>query len=170
MKRLCALCLAAVLFACLPACGGEDAVESPTDAVAAQPAKPAPYTVADGQALVDAGACDGVMEAVDAYIISLLYGIPEESITDCAGFLAINTSVSADEVTVLVLADEAAAIAAEEACRKRAADQITACKNYCPDQIPRLEDAVVLRRENTVLFAVGSPENLPKALSDLGLN
>ena len=59
------------------------------------------YTTADAQALIDAGAFDGEMEQVDEYTVALLYGIEEESITDCASYMAINSSVSADEVTVL---------------------------------------------------------------------
>ena len=110
------------------------------------------------------------MEPVDAFVVSMLYGIEEESITECACYLAIDTSVSADELTVLVLSDEAAAQAAEEACRKRVDSQIESCALYCPDQVPRLEDAVILRRGNTVLMAVGNPESLSQALVDLELN
>ena len=127
------------------------------------------YTTADAQALLDAGAFDGEMEPVDAYTAALLYGLEEESITDCACYMAINSSVSADEVTVLVLGDEAAAQAAETACRERMEDQIESYRTYGPDQVPRLEDAVISRRGNTVLLAVGSPDRLPQALEELGL-
>ena len=147
---LCALCLL------LCACSKEESAP--------------PYTAADARSLVEAGAFDGAMEEVDAFIVSMLYGISEESITECVGFLAINTSVSADEVTVLVMKDEESALAAAEACKARAASQIASCASYCPDQVPRLEKATVLRRGNTVLFAVGNLERLPKALEELGLN
>ncbi len=90
------------------------------------------YTTADAQALIDAGAFDGEMEQVDEYTVALLYGIEEESITDCASYMAINSSVSADEVTVLVLSDEEAAKAAEEACRKRVESQIESYQTYGP--------------------------------------
>ena len=127
------------------------------------------YTTADAQALIDAGAFDGEMEQVDEYTVALLYGIEEESITDCASYMAINSSVSADEVTVLVLADEGAAQAAETACQERVEDQIASYRTYGPDQVPRLEEAVISRRGNTVLLAVGAPDRLPKAIKDLGL-
>lgn len=128
------------------------------------------YAVGDAQRLVDAGAFSGQMEEVDSYIVALLYGIDEDTIKECAGYMAINTSVSADEVTVLILTDNDAARAAEEACRKRADSQIESYQTYCPDQVPRLEDAVILRRGNTVLFAVGDPDELPRALKDLALD
>ena len=130
----------------------------------------AAYAAADAQKLLDAGVFDGEMEPVDAFIVSMLYGIDEKDITECACYLAIDTSVSADELTVLVLTDEAAAQAAEAACWERVESQIDSCAAYCPDQVPRLEDAVILRRGCTVLLAVGNPNKLPQALTELGLN
>ena len=65
--------------------------------------------------------------------------------------------------------DEAAAKTAEEACKKRVESQIESYQTYGPDQVPRLEEAVISRRENTVLLAVGNPDRLPQALKDLAL-
>lgn len=128
------------------------------------------YTTADAQALIDAGAFDGEMEQVDRrYTVALLYGLEENAVIDCASYIAINSSASADEVTVLVLRDEAAAKTAEEACKKRVESQIESYQTYGPDQVPRLEEAVISRRENTVLLAVGNPDRLPQALKDLAL-
>lgn len=128
------------------------------------------YTVANAQDLLNAGVFSGQMEEVDVYIVSVLYGIDQDTITDCASYMAVNTSVSADEVTVLVLTDSDAAEAAVKACQKRVENQIESCRSYSPDQVPRLEDAVILQRGNTVLFAVGDPDALPQALKDLSLD
>jgi hypothetical protein len=49
-------------------------------------------------------------------------------------------------------------------------DQIESCESYCPDQVPKLEDAVILQRGYTVLLAVGDQETLPQALEKLALN
>lgn len=127
------------------------------------------YTTADAQALIDADAFDGEMEQVDSYTVALLYGLEENAVIDCDSYIAINSSASADEVTVLVLRDEAAAKTAEEACKKRVESQIESYQTYGPDQVPRLEEAVISRRENTVLLAVGNPDRLPQALKDLAL-
>ncbi len=128
-----------------------------------------PYTTADAGKLLDAGVFSGEMEEVDLYIVSLLYGLSEDSILDGVSYMAINASVSADELTILIMEDENAAKDAEEACQKRVENQIQSYQSYGPDQVPRLEEAVILRRENTVLFAVGDPESLTEALSDLDL-
>jgi len=130
----------------------------------------APYQTSDAKALVDAGAFSGAMTEVDDEVIPLLYGVDEELITACSCYAASNSSVSADEVAVFVMEDADGASTAVEACKQRVAAQIDACQDYCPDQVPRLEDAVILQRDNTVLLAVGTPEELPQALKDLGLN
>ncbi len=162
MKKIlpgCALALAMLLGGC----AGDAANTAP-------PTETVPYAAADAGALIDAGAFEGEMEEVDAYVVSMLYGIDEESIQECACYMALDTSVSADEVAVLVMADEEAAQAAVTACQERVEDQIGQCRDYCPDQVPKLEDAVILRRGSTVLFAVGDPDALPQALSELGLD
>ena len=139
-KRILAILLLILL---LSGCGGS----------AAQPFSP---DLAD--ALLASGAFEGSeMAPLDLELISVLYGIDGATITEGTGHMAVNTASSADELLILVLADEAAAIAAEEACRARAASQIAVCQDYCPAAVPRLEKALVLRRGNTLLFTVGDP-------------
>lgn len=121
----------------------------------------ASYTLADADEVLNSGAFEvDNMAPLDSFLISLLYGIEENTITECAGYMAVNTSVSADELVVLILTDEEAAIAAEEACKARVAAQIAVCESYAPAAVPRLEQAIVSRRGNTVLLAVGDPDIL----------
>ena len=128
---------------------------------------PAPYTTGVVDKLLEAGVFSGEMEPVDGDILTILYGMDEATVTEAAGCLAIDTSVSADEVAVFVLTDESAAAAAEEACRARIRAQIDSYTTYCPDQVPRLEKAVVSRVGNTVLMAVGDLDRLPAAVDEL---
>jgi len=129
-----------------------------------------PYRAADAKASVDAGAFSGVMTEVDNEVVPLLFGVEDAAFAECSCYTASNTSVSADEVTVFVMKDADGASAAVEACRQRVEAQIDSRWDYCPDQVPRLEDAVILQRGNTVLLAVGDPEKPPQALRDLGLS
>lgn len=127
----------------------------------------APYTLADADTVLNSGAFEGnEMAPIDGFIVSILYGIEESTISECAGYMAVNTSVSADELVVLVLTDEDAAIAAEEACKARVTAQIAVCESYAPAAVPRLEQALVSRRGNTVLLAIGDPDIL-STLKDL---
>ena len=117
-----------------------------------------PYTPALAEELLATAAFEGSeMAPLDMDIVAILYGIDASSITEGVYYMAANTSVSADELLILVLADETAATAAEEACRARQAAQLTVCKDYCPAAVPRLENAVISRRGSTLLFAVGDP-------------
>lgn len=125
------------------------------------------YHVDDAQTLLDAGLFDGDMGPLETDTVALLYRIDRETIVDCASYLAANTTVSNDEVTVLILTDEDAAQAAETACRERVKTQIEAAKNYTPGAVPRLERAIIRRIGNTVLLAVGDPDRLPQAVNEL---
>lgn len=127
----------------------------------------APYTLADADTIVNSGAFEGSdMAPIDSMIVSILYGIEESTISECAGYMATNTSVSADELVVLILMDENAAIAAEEACKARVAAQIAVCETYAPAAVSRLENALIRRRANTVLLVVGDPDII-STLNDL---
>ena len=127
----------------------------------------APYTLADADTILNSGAFDGSeMAPIDGFVVSILYGIEESTISECAGYMAVNTSVSADELVVLLCTDEAAAIAAEDACKARIAAQLAVCETYAPAAVPRLEQALVSRRGNTVLLVVGDPDVL-STLNDL---
>lgn len=129
-----------------------------------------PYTVGDAQSLLDAGLFNGDMGPVDRYTAARLYGIEEDTILDCVCYIAANTASSADELSVFILTDEDAARSVEEACEKRVENQIEASRSYTPEAVPRLENAVIRRIGNTVLFAVGDPERLPGAVDGLQKN
>lgn len=127
-----------------------------------------PYTASDAEALL---AKDGLFNSelapVDGDIAVLLYGLDGSTVTEAVCYMTANTSVSADELTVLILKDEESAAAAEEACRSRVTAQIAVCESYCPAAVPRLESAVIRRIGNTVLLAVGDPDLLPAAVDSL---
>lgn len=122
---------------------------------------PAPFALFDADKLLESGAFDGSeMAPLDAPILSILYGIDESIIKECVGYMATNTSVSADELAVFVLTDADAAVAVEEACKARVEAQLKVCESYCPAAVPRLQNAVISRRGDTVLYAVGNPDVL----------
>jgi len=119
----------------------------------------AAYTLEHSNELINSGAFEGSeMAILDAPVIPILYKLDPETITASRAYMATNTSVSADELVILILTDEEAAIAAEKACRDRVAAQLAVCESYCPAAVPRLEKAFISRRGNTVLMAVGDPD------------
>lgn len=178
-KRTAALLLALLVGAlslggCAAPADRADLSPSPSPAADIQTPTAAPeggeaegYSTQDVQTLLDAGVFSGEMAPLEAEVIPLLYGLDDSAVTDCAAYLAANTAQSADEVAVLVLADEQAAQEAQAACLQRVADQLKTCRDYAPAAVPSLEAAVVERRGNTVLLAVGDPEALPQAVAAL---
>lgn len=126
-----------------------------------------PYAVSDAQVLLEADLFNGDMGPVDQYFAAKLYGIDEDTILDCICYMAANTASSADELAIFILTDANAARLAEAACQKRAENQLEESRTYAPAAAPRLENAVIRRIGNTVLFAVGDPEWLPKAVDGL---
>ena len=127
------------------------------------------YALSDAGTLLDAGVFDGEMAEmrVSARTMAMLYGVDEGDIRDFVSFQATNTTVSADEVTVLILVDEAAAERAEAACRSRIESEIKNYEAYCPAAIPNLKGAVIDRVGNTVLVAVGDPRAVSDAVKAL---
>ena len=119
----------------------------------------AAFTLEHADELLSSGAFEGSeMEPVDMRVVSALYGIDGEDVTEAAVYIASNSWTSADELAVFILVDEQAAIDAEAAIRVRVKAQLEVMGLYAPASVSRLEQAFISRRGNTVLFAVGDPE------------
>lgn len=67
-----------------------------------------------------------------------------------------STGATAEEVTVLRFADEEAAQAFVPRAQLYLADQLEANGGYRPLELPKLEKALLERRENTVLLLVAA--------------
>lgn len=129
---------------------------------------PAPkaYDLSIADKLLASGAFEGSeMAPLDMDVVAMLYGIDPADITDGVYYMATNTSVSADELLVLILTDEQAAMDAKGACERRLQGQIAVCTDYCPAAVPRLERAVLDRIGNTLLFVVGDEAAFSKVLN-----
>lgn len=139
--RLIAVLLAALLCLGLAACG---------ERVGAAPfaADKTP------RALMDAGAFSEDLEALEEVILLRLYELDEEKVVKAAGFAS--TGLTAEEVAVFEMADEQAAKDAEELLRAHLDYQVEANEDYRPQEMPKLEKAVVARRGRTLLFLVAA--------------
>ena len=150
-RRMIPVLLALVLL--LSGCGGKE--------------EKSVYTAEDVAALLDSGAFSGEMEQVDGNVAAGIFGLDAATVEEITCYMAINSAVSADEVAVFVLADEAAAQAAESACQIHVDSRIESSAQYCPDQVPKLEAAEIRRLGTTVLLAVGETETLSEAIEAL---
>jgi hypothetical protein len=120
-----------------------------------------------GDKTLDIGAfCQDVLETVvyDDELIPLsdrlageYYDLDFDGLEEYVIYVSA-TSATANELAVMRLSDQKAVEAARKAVEKRIAAQTAVYKNYRPDELFRLENAVVTVRDNHLLFSA-SPDN-----------
>ena len=143
MKRF--LTLTCVLLLLLPGCGRQ------TDA------EPAEFTTGQVEALVQGGAFSEELEELDGDVAFALYGLADaglerEALTGCTA--RRSAGATCEEGAVLIFDSEDSAQAAQEALADYLAGEIEDNRDYRPAEIPKLEDALVERRGNTLALVV----------------
>lgn len=146
MKKIIALLMGVVCAVSLAACGEEKKVEEPFRAEVLA-------------AVVNAGAFSEELEELDADTAFMLYrladyGLNREDLTDAA--VLHSAGATCEEGAVLIFADEQKAAAAAEALGAYLEGQVEANKDYRPDEIPKLEGAVLVSRGASVLMTVAN--------------
>ncbi len=147
MKNIVKLLLGLMCAMALVACGGQQE----------QIAEETGFALSDVQALVDVGAFSEELEELDADTAFMLYklgdyGLVREDLTDAA--VLRSAGATCEECAVLIFVDAQAAGKAAEAVGDYLESQIEANVDYRPNEIPKLEGAVLMIRGSTVLLAV----------------
>lgn len=106
------------------------------------------------KALMDAGAFSEDLEELEEVILLRLYELDESKVAAAAGFAS--TGLTAEEVAVFEMTDEQAAQDAEALLRAHLDYQKESNVDYRPQEMPKLEKAVVERRGKTLLFLVAA--------------
>lgn len=135
--------LSAALCLSLTACGGE----SSTPAEIFDPA-------ADVQTLLDSGAFSETLTEIDQETACLLYGIDEATVTGSAVYGS--TGATAEEVAIFTFGSEEDTAAAGTALQYRVEDRIEGLADYLPNEIPKLEKAVLEVRGSSVLLVIAA--------------
>ncbi len=142
MKRFLSGLWAAALGLTLCACGGGKAP---------QPFDPA----ADTQTLLSTtGLFSEALTGVDKPTACMLYGIDEDLVTDCAVYAS--TGATAEELAIFSLASEEDAQTVATALGYRVEDRIEGLRDYLPDEISKLENAVIKTQGASVLLVVAA--------------
>lgn len=82
------------------------------------------------------------------------YGLSQDALTDCA--LLRSSGATCEEAAVLILDSSQSAEKAEQALTDYLENQITSNQDYRPTEIPKLENAILERRSDTVLLVVAN--------------
>lgn len=143
MKKILHMALALSLALALAACGGKEEK----------------YTTGDVQAMVDAGAFSEELEELDGDTAFLLYkladyGLDEGDVKKCA--VLRSAGATCEEGAVLVFTSGDKAETAEAALKDYVQSQIDANTDYRPEEIPKLENAYIDRRGESLLLVVAS--------------
>ncbi len=109
--------------------------------------------------IVSALAWDDELALVDDQVASSVYSIPD-GLEDVA--LYLSSGATAEEVAVFSFSSEDKAKEMEQNLKSRIDSQIAGFSDYVPDEVPRLESAVIYRSGRYVAFCVSGDENAQK--------
>ena len=149
MKKLMALMMGIVCAIGLTACG-EKAQEAPQEQK---------FETTLVEAAAQAGAFSEELEELDADTAFMLYkladfGLIREDLTEAA--VLRSAGATCEEGAVLIFADEAKAGVAAEAMGSYLEGQIEGNEDYRPNEIPKLEGAILKTQGNTLLMVVAN--------------
>ena len=153
------------------------ACESVEDDVVQANGTPAEQTVSDTNSAADSdvNSAEAAKEASAADITSAIMAeieiqsAVEKTVDDIGAFYDVDTSAITeisvficgsgaypDELAVFKCADSNAAADCEKAVQKRLENQLALYKDYTPDEVYKLEDAVLIKRDRWVILAACS--------------
>jgi len=114
--------------------------------------------------LLSSGAFTEELGEIGSGVGASLYGLEE---TDAPGMsFWCSSGAVAEEIAVFPCADGAAAEKVLEECAARLELQSRLFADYKPEEVPKLEKALVLRRENTVVLCVAADADKASAVLD----
>lgn len=114
--------------------------------------------------LLASGAYSEALEPADGDVGCFLYALQE---SDAPGMVFYFSGGStAEEIAVFPCADEAALTRVQAECGTRLELQIRLFADYKPEEVPKLEGALVLTRDNTVILCVAADYDKARAVLD----
>ena len=143
MKKLTALMVAFVCVLTMSACGSKSEVEV--------------FTLESLNRVQEAGAFSEELEELDADTAFMLYQLADYDLSRedlTAAAVMRSAGATCEEGAVLIFSDADKAAKAAEAVGDYLEGQIEANADYRPNEIPKLEGAVLITRANTLLMVV----------------
>ena len=150
MKKIVIMLLAALLLAAaLCGCGGgKNAKTIDLDALGAELAQSEVFT-------------DTMSQPAEG-IAARIYGFEEADVKKCV--LYTGTGATAEEIFLVETSGEKSVSALKGACESRIANQKTAFQNYVPEELVKLDDAVLVTEGNYVLLVISSDSAAARAI------
>lgn len=89
--------------------------------------------------------------------LTRLYALDQSVVESCAFYT--NSNATAEEIAVIKVKDSADVDTIKAAYETRVEEQKAACKDYLPDEMPKLEDAIIYSSGNYVVLCVSVDNN-----------
>ena len=143
-KRIGILVLSLLCLLALASCGKSGGEESA-------------YTKEQAQAILDGGVFSEELEELDLDTAFILYGFQDAGMSreDLTGGMVYRSAgATCEEGAVLVFTSGDQAQTAVQVLGDYVQKQIDSNRDYRPQELPKLESAVIQQRENTVLLLV----------------
>lgn len=175
MKKILSLAAAAVLVLSLASCGGQPA-ENGSTAPSTEPTSSAPIEINVPAADVAKKLLDGIEYEDDLELsdetaqgnidfISAIYDVDASLMADAAIYTSSNATP--EEICVMKASSDDAVAALKTACEGRLQGRIADFTDYNPEQMPKLESAVIYTSGRYVVFSVsGSADSAKSILKD----
>ena len=162
MKKLIYISVLCVgMVGALTGCGGSKDSDATTEKVkevesaASEEKKELPSSQEMADAMLDKGDFKDSLATVDnTMAINRLYML-DAAIVEEAAFYT-NSNATAEEIAVIKVKDAESVETVKAAYETRVAEQKEACKDYLPDEMPKLEDAVIYSNGNYVILCVSN--------------
>lgn len=97
-----------------------------------------------------------------AIALTRLYELDEANIEACAFYT--NSNATAEEIAVIKTNNNDYIDTVKSAFETRLENQKEACENYLPDEIPKLESAVIYTKGNYVILCVSNDNSKAKSI------
>lgn len=126
---------------------------------------PAPFDpAATATALKESEAFSQVLEEIDADIAATYFGLDETAVQSITAFGSL--SAGAEQIAVLTLADEKSATTAKELLQRYLEDQKSALNDYQPEEVSKLDAALLEQRGSSVALVVAADADKAQAVLD----
>lgn len=151
MKRITPATSLLLLLCMLVGCAGNgDAKELNMDSLATD--------------LINSDSFSDILSPIEDAVAAAIYVVDEADIEDCRVFCS--TGATAEEVAVFKAKDEAAAGRILDAAKARIEAQKQAYSGYAPEEVPKLDSAIVRQSGVYVVYVVPADAAAAKKVAD----
>lgn len=106
----------------------------------------------------------GQIDQVDTSMVETIYAVQKNDVTSCIVYMS--TGATADEIAVFECKSAEAAQRLEKVLEARRKDEINVFKDYAPEEVAKLEDAIIMQKDRYAVYCVTPDTKKAKEVID----